>query len=134
MKTSSITVVFHDSQFEKTNCRNKVVFSELFLLLFATSKVQQSQNQHIIFYAKKVVSQVSSSKCPAGIYLLKINNRNTRIRKISSKLTIKTPERHQCHRSSAFIVNTEHTSHLVLVFFVNFEHVIAGWVTNLSDY
>ena len=33
---------------------------------------------------------------PAGIYLLKVNNRNTEIRcEISSKLTIKTPERRQ---------------------------------------
>ena len=33
---------------------------------------------------------------PAGIYLLKVNNRNTRTRcVICSKLTIKTPER--CH-------------------------------------
>ena len=31
---------------------------------------------------------------PAGIYLLKVNNRNTRTRfEICSKLTIKTPER-----------------------------------------
>ena len=29
-------------------------------------------------------------------------------------------------RSSIFIVNFEHISHLVLVFY--FEHVIAGWV------
>ena len=45
---------------------------------------------------------------PAGIYLLKVNNRNTRTRfEICSKLTIKTP----C--SSVSIIN--------------FEHVIAGW-------
>ena len=50
---------------------------------------------------------------PAGIYLLKVNNRNTRTRcEICSKLTIKTPER----RSGVFIVNFEHISHLVLVF------------------
>ena len=50
---------------------------------------------------------------PAGIYLLKVNNRNTRTRcEICSKLTIKIPERH-C---------------VVLVsYIVNFEHVIAGW-------
>ena len=34
------------------------------------------------------------SRNPAGIYLLKVNNRNTRTRcEICSKLTIKTPER-----------------------------------------
>ena len=33
---------------------------------------------------------------PAGIYLLKVNNKNTRTRcEICSKLTIKTPERRQ---------------------------------------
>ena len=45
-----------------------------------------------------------------GIYLLKVNNRNTRTRcEICSKLTIKTT-------SGDFIVNFEHISHIVLVF------------------
>ena len=49
----------------------------------------------------------------AGIYLLKVNNRNTRTRsEICSKLTIKTPKRRQLRHSSVSIVN--------------FEHVIAG--------
>ena len=40
---------------------------------------------------------------PAGIYLLKVNNRNTRKRcEICSKLTIKTPERWRS--SGVFIV------------------------------
>ena len=48
---------------------------------------------------------------PAGHYMLKVNNRNTRARcKICSKLTIKTPE-----RLIVFIVNFEHISDLVLV-------------------
>ena len=55
----------------------------------------------------------------AGIYLLKVNNRNTRIRcEICSKLTIKTPERSQWRQwrgSGVCIVNFEHISHLVLV-------------------
>ena len=55
-----------------------------------------------------------------GIYLLKVNNRNTRTRcEICSKLTIKTPERRQWRRSGwrrsgVFIVNFEHISHLIL--------------------
>ena len=54
---------------------------------------------------------------PAGIYLLKVNNRNTRARcEICSKLTIKTPERRYWRRSGVFIVNFEHISHLVLMF------------------
>ena len=59
----------------------------------------------------------SPSIRPAGIYLLKVNNRNTRARcEICSKLTINTPERRHWRRSGVFIVNFEHISHLVLVF------------------
>ena len=51
------------------------------------------------------------------IYLLKVNNRNTRTRcEICSKLTIKTPEWRQYRRSGVFIVNFEHISHFVLMF------------------
>ena len=54
---------------------------------------------------------------PAGMYLLKVNNRNTRTRcEICSKLTINTPERRHWRRFGVFIVNFEHISHLVLVF------------------
>ena len=50
----------------------------------------------------------------AVIYLLKVNNRNTKTRcEIGSKLTTKAPERRHWRRSDAFIVN--------------FEHVIVGW-------
>ena len=53
---------------------------------------------------------------PAGIYLLKVNNRNARTRcEICSKLTIMTPERRHWRRSGVFIVNFEHISHLGLV-------------------
>ena len=51
---------------------------------------------------------------PANIYLVKVNNRNTRKRcEICSKLTIKTPERRQLR---VFIGNFEYISHLFLVF------------------
>ena len=54
---------------------------------------------------------------PAGSYMFKVNNRNTRTRcEICSKLTIKTPERRQWSRSGVFIVNFEHNSYLALVF------------------
>ena len=54
---------------------------------------------------------------PAGNRILKVNNKNTRIRcEICSKLTIKTPQRHHWRRSGVFIVNFEHISHLVLLF------------------
>ena len=54
---------------------------------------------------------------PIGIYLFKVNNRNTRARCIiCSKLAIKTPEPRNWRRSGFFIVKFEHISHLVLVF------------------
>ena len=56
----------------------------------------------------------STLNIPADIYLLKVNNRNTRARcEICSKLTIKIPER---RRSGIFIVNFDHISHLALLF------------------
>ena len=54
---------------------------------------------------------------PAGNYMLKVNNRNTRTRcEICSKLTIKTPERHHWPRFGVFLVNFEHISHFFLMF------------------
>ena len=53
-------------------------------------------------------------RTPSGIYLLKVNNRNTRTRcEICSRLT--TPER-RWRLCGVFIVNFEHISHLVLMF------------------
>ena len=54
---------------------------------------------------------------PSNIYLLKVNNRNTRKRcEICLKLTIKIPEQRHRRRSSVSVVNSEHISHLFLVF------------------
>ena len=60
----------------------------------------------------------NDSFCPTGIYLLKVTNRNTRTRcEISSKLTIKTPERCQW----TYFTPCSNVS------IVNFEQVNAGW-------
>ena len=54
---------------------------------------------------------------PAGNYIFKVNNRNTRTRcEIGPKLTIKTPELRHWGRSGVFIVKFEHISQLALVF------------------
>ena len=70
------------------------------------------QNENI-----KIISKIVNLKkihFPAGMYLLKVNNKNTRTRcEICSKLTIKIPEQTP---SGIFIVNLEHISHHVLVF------------------
>ena len=52
---------------------------------------------------------------PAGNYMFKVNNRNTRTRcEICSKLTIKAPERRHACQPDAW--HFGHISHLVLVF------------------
>ena len=54
---------------------------------------------------------------PAGIYLFKVNNRNTRAMcKIWPKLTIKTRERRQWRCSGVFILNFDQISRIVPVF------------------
>ena len=61
-----------------------------------------------------IISQyfTTSSYDLAGIYLLKVNNRNTRTRcEIYSKLTIKTPEQSHWRHSGVFIVKIENISH-----------------------
>ena len=68
---------------------------------------------------KFIVTYVEQTKngYPAGNYMFKVNNRNTRTRcEICSKLTIKTPERRQWRHSDIFVVNFEHISHFVVVF------------------
>ena len=56
---------------------------------------------------------------PVGIYLLKVNNKDTRTMcEICSKLIIKTPERRQLHRSGVFTVNIKHILHLALMILV----------------
>ena len=51
-----------------------------------------------------------------GNHMFKVNNRNARTRcEIGSKLTIKTPERPYCRRSSVFSVTFEHISNLAFV-------------------
>ena len=54
------------------------------------------------------VIQIASEPIPAGIYLFKVNNRNTKTRCEIFK-TVKTPERH---------FNFKYISHLVLVFLI----------------
>ena len=60
---------------------------------------------------------IQSSPYLAGIYLLKVNNKNNRTWcEICSKLTIKTPKRRHWRRSGVCIVNFEHIPYLAVVF------------------
>ena len=64
-----------------------------------------------------IVESIFGKAIPAGIYLLRVNNRNTRTSlKYIQNLTIKTQKRRQRRRSGVFIVNFKHISYLVLVF------------------
>ena len=76
-----------------------------------TLSVSSNLFQQTYFFVLK-----DSSHNPVGSYLLRVKNRNTRIRcEICSKLTINTPEQsHRC-RSGVFIVNFDHISPLVLM-------------------
>ena len=57
----------------------------------------------------KLGSFLKPTKTPAGNYMFKVNNRNTRAKyEICSELTVKTP--------GVLILNLEHISHLALVF------------------
>ena len=73
---------------------------------------------------KKMITEIISewmhmkNEYPAGIYLFKVNNRNTRTMcEICLKLTIKTTERHHWRRSVVFIVDSE--------------QVNAGWIQSV---
>ena len=65
---------------------------------------------------------------PAGIYLFKVDSRNTRTMcEVCSKLTIKTPERRHWRRSGVFIVNFEQISHIVLIYLLLTLNNLADW-------
>ena len=71
-------------------------------------------------YDKSYLAKIVDRFYPVSIYVLIVNNRNTRTRcEICSKLTMKSTERCYPHYSGISIVNLS-------VSIVNFEHVIAG--------
>ena len=83
-------------------------------LTFLFSRVQTVLNSSFTL-------SIPSCCIPASIYLFRVVSRNTRtMYKIYVKLTIKTPVRRPCQyrRSGVFVVNSEHISHIVLVFFL----------------
>ena len=76
---------------------------------------------------------------PTGIYLFKVNNRNTRTMcEICSKLTIKTPEWQWLHiiDQNDIIVNLEKISNIVLMFslLTLIKKMPAGYRTNSKTF
>ena len=93
------------------------IIINLFVLKFPVYDEKIFSFQNLLVKHKSVLVQYYDLQFPVGIWLLKINNSNTRTRcEICSKLTTKASERRQWHRSVVFMVNFEHISHLVLVF------------------
>ena len=61
---------------------------------------------------------------PAGNYMFKVNNRNSRTRcELCSKLTIKIPERRHDVVLVSLLITLKHISHVVLVFILNIVHI-----------
>ena len=56
---------------------------------------------------------------PVNIYLLIVNDRNTKRCEICSKLIVNTPERRHWRWAGVFIVDFEHISHLALMFLLS---------------
>ena len=92
------------------------IFKNIFTINWQMFRFRKklTRTQHpIVFLNRKIKSKFN----PAGNYMFRVNNRNTRTRcQICSKLTIKTPERRHCRHSGVFIFHFEHISHLVLLF------------------
>ena len=66
-------------------------------------------------YLKVILVSSVEELIPVGIYLLIVNNINSRTRcEICSKLTIKATERHHWRCFGVFMVNLEHISYLLL--------------------
>ena len=69
------------------------------------------------FYGNISLGLTFGNLNPAGFYLFKVNNRNTRTRcELSSKLKMKTQERNEWRHSGVVNVNFEHISRLELLF------------------
>ena len=96
-------------------CKQKIMGKAIKSLIENLLKGHQT-----IFLYQQLISIFQTflkGNIPVGIYLRKVNYRNTRTRcEICSELTVKTPERRQWRRSGVFIVNFENILHFALVF------------------
>ena len=98
----------HDFMTDRQNQYLALVLVKSFFVVFWRFKMVRTfgndSSTLILFY-------------PTGNYMFTVNNRNAKTRcRICSKLTIKTPERRNWNRPGVFIVNSEHISHLALLF------------------
>ena len=86
-------------------------------LLFSWNSVPPLSGKWGKDYGLILIRSGIAGNNPANIYLLKVNNRNTRKRyELCSKLIIKTSQRRNWCRSGVFIINFEHFYTFFLVF------------------
>ena len=121
-----------------TALREKCLNTEFFLVRIYPysdySKLRTEKNSVFGHFTQCKTSIISN--IPTGIYLLKVNYRNTRkMYEIYWKLTIKTLQRRHRRRSGVFIVNFELILHIVLVFllFTLIKQMPAGISTEWSS-
>ena len=94
----ALFVIYKAKSFRAFNSRNDVImlYSVFKLLGFLAQDFRSSKNFSKVLFADILSGGILvdlDHTSPVGIYMFKINNRNTRTRcEISSKLTIKTPE------------------------------------------
>ena len=82
------------------------------LLNMLSCKLVTEQSSKWTLVAKSISWILEKKSFPAGIYLLKVNNRKTRTRcEICSKSTIKTAERCHWRRSGVFLLLTLNIFH-----------------------
>ena len=102
---------------------NKNIFLtmiELWHCLFLKYRLQEELAlfSHSISIYQKIVSRLLAyfRLFAAGIYLVQVNNDNTRTMcEICSNLTIKSPERRYWRRSGVFNINFQQISHIILL-------------------
>ena len=104
-------------------------------------KIVRERKLNYMYKQKSEIYVYDKIQNPNGIYLFKVNNKNSRkvrnnIRALSiSKLTMKTPEWSQWRRFDDFIGNFEQIWVTDLMFpLLIFEQVIASWRISRDNY
>ena len=116
----SIVTNFHPVQSKEDHFCIKMFYRQLPFLSFVLIVGSMSKFCLVIY--------------PAGIYLLKVNYRTTRTRcEICLKLIIKIPERiYFTIKLTIKIPERIYFTPCSIVSIVNYEHVIAGWVSSIT--
>ena len=91
-------------------CLSRLIASSNDLPCFSNNCIHNPCMVHVAFLYLK-----TSENIPAGNYMFKFNNRNTKTRGVICSDCKICP----CRRSDLFIINFQHISHLVIVFLLS---------------